>query len=112
MPVDIEDFEFAVYERFGQLLANGPRRSARTPRELATALAPAAPGLDSSVSVTARAFFRIRRCLADIAGIDVRSLNPATRCADLLPDLTTRRIVWAHFSQILRIRDAPHLHRP
>jgi hypothetical protein len=112
MTVDIEDFEFAIAERFRHALASPPTRSASTPRELATALTRGGPGMESSVSVTARAFFRIRRYFADVLDVDAQSIGPSTRCRDLLADHATRRIVWTHFREFLHLREAPRLYRP
>ena len=49
MAVDIEDFEFAIAERFRHLLPREAANSARTPRELAAVLAPYSLGLESPV---------------------------------------------------------------
>lgn len=112
MPVDIEDFEFAIAARFSHLLPREAAISGRTPRELVAALAPDSPGLESPVSLTVRAFYRIRQWVADVLDIDPRSVHPATRWVDLLPDHEIRRVVWAHFREMFGTREAPHLYRP
>ncbi|MFL5614879.1 MAG: hypothetical protein ACJ796_14545 [Gemmatimonadaceae bacterium] len=112
MSVDLEDFEFAVAERFHRVFPLQAAYSARTSRELAAALAPDAPDLENPVSLTARAFYRIRSWVAEVLDIDPRSLSPSTRWADVLPDGATRRIAWAHLRDLLAIREAPRLHRP
>jgi hypothetical protein len=110
--VDLEDFEFAVAERFHTRFADTTHISARTPRELAAALAADSPEHDMQVLITARAFYRIRRWLADVLDIDARSITPSTPCAELLRDKVIRRIVWNHLLELLQIRPAPGLYRP
>lgn len=112
MSVDIEDFEFAVSERFHHALSREAVYSAPTPRELAAALMSHAAGGESRVSLTARGFYRIRRWMADVLDVDARSITPSTRLVDLLPDLAIRRLVWTHFREMLGIRQAPRLYRP
>jgi hypothetical protein len=112
MSIDIEDFEFALAERFRSQLRLGESIvMPPTPRTLAALLARRRAAAPSPVSLTARAFFRIRAALADQLGLEPSAILPGTRCRDLMTDLTLRRAQWSHFRERLGIREAPRLAR-
>jgi hypothetical protein len=105
MTIDLDDFEDGLNARFRHVLQNMEGTLPRTPRELAANLSADLSKLESQVSVTARAFFRIRAWAANALDVDPRSITPATRWVDLLPDRTARRHVWADLRKTLGIRE-------
>jgi hypothetical protein len=109
MTIDIEDFEFALDKRFRHVLQNMEGTLPRTPREMAADLAADLPHVDSRVSVTARAFFRIRGWASTALDINPRSITPNTRWADLIPDRAARRRVWTDLRNTLNIREFSRL---
>jgi hypothetical protein len=112
MSIDVEDFEFALAERFGALLEHHEAMVLpATPRALAALLVRPRMGRASPVSVTARAFFRIRAGLADQLGIERSQILPGTRCCDLMPDIALRREQWNRFRRRLGLRQVPRLVR-
>lgn len=112
MSIDIEDFEFAVADRFRHVL--GRRRGVLmppTPRALARLLTTESAGASRSASLTARAFYRIRATVARQLNIPSTSIRPGARCRDLLPDLATRRAQWMAIDDALRLHAPPRLCR-
>jgi hypothetical protein len=112
MCIDIEDFEFSLAKRFGARLRQNERITLPpTPRALATLLAGRAVGTPSPVSLTARAFFRIRTALAQQLDLAPSAILPGTRCHDLMTDLALRPVQWTQLRERLGIREAPRLVR-
>src|SRR5262249_11315582 len=50
------------------------------------------------VSPTVRTFFRLRRELIEVLGVDRRDIRPSTRLTDLVP-VHQRRAVWRHLRE-------------
>ena len=109
MSQDFEDFEFALYDRFGALREQSP---AATPRAMAATIAAQRPQRPSQVSLTVRAFNQIRAALRLQSGVDPTTITPRTHCCDLMPDITQRRAEWQKLRAVLGIREAPRLERP
>src|SRR6478735_4399728 len=111
MSIDVADFEFAFAERFADVLARQPIVAPNTPRGLAKRVTAVLPPSDSAVSMTARAFYRVRRVLGEQLGIEAKSILPGSRLSDLMPDLATRRVQWARICATLDVPNAPRLVR-
>lgn len=113
MTIDIEDFEYAVAERFGPIPKHRRDKTmASTPRSLAQFLAGDIPATATGPSLTVRAFYRIRDLLAHCAASDPVLIRPSTRCADLFPNLAARPAAWRKVRVALEIPQAPRLDRP
>jgi hypothetical protein len=112
MSIDIEDFEYALAERFrGRMPHDESIIIPPTSRALAALLTRQSTASEASVSLTARAFFRIRAGLADQLGLERSQILPGTRCRDLMPDIALRCEQWNRFRQWLGLRQVPRLVR-
>src|SRR5215813_11057928 len=111
MTVDIDDFEFAFAERFADVVAHHSIVGANTPGELADRVTAILPLSNSAVSVTARAFYRVRALLSRQLVINAKSILPGSRLSDLLPNLATRRTQWDGICAALALPHAPRLVR-
>jgi hypothetical protein len=111
---DLEDFEFAVAERFPGYFSRRRRPVLATPRELADYLLVAQksqPAPDQR-SIKQHAFYSIRTLFATRLRRSRGEIGPRTPLRDLLPDPQRRRSEWSAITAALGIPHFPQLHRP
>ena len=111
MSLDLEDFEFAVADRFPAAFSAQELATATTPGELVAQLEAHATATGDPTLLLARAFYRIRHAFAEAAHVPADSIAPQTRLAELLPDLQNRRQTWAAFRRAVVIPHTPRLAR-
>ena len=103
MSVDLEDFEFAVAERFPDAFPTDLSVRPTTPRDLVDHLAANVSPSHGDVQLTVRAFYRIRRVLASSLDITARRIAPRTPLAEVMPHLEVRRPQWLTIRNGLRL---------
>lgn len=94
MSVDLEDFEFAVVERFPGAFVGKESIVVKTPRDVVDHLTARSAPSGEQVLLLARAFYALRRQLALQLDYPVSQITPRTRFADLLPDRENRPAQW------------------
>jgi hypothetical protein len=110
--VDLEDFEFAVADRFPGVFGRSQRLTAATPRELIDQLASHASSPDDGPCLTVRAFYRIRRMLSQYLDRSPRGIVPTTCLTELMPDLEQRRSQWLAVHAAIGAKYGARLVRP
>jgi hypothetical protein len=109
---DLEDFEFAVADRFGRIFPRWRTTTLATPRELVDYVtARSAPSPDQR-SLKQHAFYFIRALIARELGASARELLPTTQLASLMPDPDHRRYHWKRITHQLAVPLLPRLSRP
>lgn len=109
--IDLEDFEFAVVDRFPQAFSSKRPVNSATPRQLIDHLTSVAVAREAGATLTVRAFLRLRQLLSRQVGCALKSIGPRTRLADLMP-FDERRSHWEVVRSSLALRQIPRLVRP
>jgi len=110
--VDLEDFEFALVERFPGAVAEKESVVIRTPRDVVDYLAACATPPPDPVLLLARAFYAIRRQLASQLDCSTERITPRSRVADLLPERERRPAQWEALKTAIGVASIPPLVRP
>jgi len=108
---DLEDFEFAVGNRFGRIFPRWRTTRLATPRELVEYVTTHSEPSADERSVKQHAFYFIRTLIARELRADPREILPTTLSA-LMPVLKQRRHYWKQISRELRVPLWPRLSRP
>lgn len=112
MSVDLEEFEFAVVERFPGVLWGKEPLVVKTPRDVVDHLAAQSTPSGDPVLLLARAFYALRRHLVSQLDYSTAQITPRTRFADLFPDRERRPAQWQALRTSTGIRPFPPLVRP
>jgi hypothetical protein len=109
---DLEDFEYAVGDRFGRIFPRWRTTRLATPRELVDYVtARSAPSPDLR-SVKQHAFYFIRTLIARELRVNPQQVSPTVVLAHLMPEPAQRRDDWKRISRELRVPLLPQLSRP
>jgi hypothetical protein len=112
MSLDLEDFEFAVVDRFPHAFGRKKTVAPTTPAELVDHIVAELPPPSDRRSVKQHAFYRVRALLARQLGRPLRFIHPDTSLAELMPDAQRRRAEWAAIRAALKVPTVHGLARP
>jgi hypothetical protein len=111
MTDDLEDFEFAVVERFPQAFSRSRTAVLATPRELTEHLVGRSEPLADQRSIKQHAFYFIRALLARQLERSREDITPQVRLEELMPDPEQRRQDWKIIRAALGVPHFPRLGR-
>src|SRR5688572_366875 len=111
MEVDLEDFEFAIIDRFPEAF-RGQSVTLRTPRALIEHLCANASTASDMRSIKQHAFYRIRAVLVRELDCEPALVRPSTKLELLLPNTAQRRRQWTAIRAAIRVSAIPRLSRP
>jgi hypothetical protein len=109
---DLEDFQYAVGDRFGRIFPRWRTTGLATPRDLVDYITARTASSPDQRSVKQHAFYFIRALIARELRVNPQEVSPTTVLAQLLPEPAQRRDDWKRISRELRVPLLPQLSRP
>ncbi|HEV3438778.1 MAG TPA: acyl carrier protein [Gemmata sp.] len=112
MGLDIVEFVMDVEESFGISIPDDVAERITTPRKLIDYIHGRVPHKSTSLCLSQRAFYSIRRALVQRVGLPRSQLRPGTDLLSVLP-AQNAQAVWNEVGESLGYRDGrwPHLYR-
>lgn len=102
MGLDTVELIIEVEETFGIAIANRDAEQIRTAGELHQHVLKKLAGMETLVCPSAATFYRFRRALRELLGIERERVRPLTPVEDLIP-LQARRDVWHRLERTLEL---------
>lgn len=102
MGLDTVELALEVEERFGISLPDEECQKVTTVDDLYQLVLSKLDKADPTKCLTSATFYRVRKGIADVIGVDKRTLKPDTPLQELLP-LESRRDLWASISERLAL---------
>jgi len=103
MGLDTVELVLDVEESFGISLPDEECQKVTTVNDLHQLVQPKLDQADQKKCLTSAIFYRVRKVIADVIGVDKRTLKPDTVLQELLP-IESRREWWTSISQKLALK--------